>query len=99
MKTNTPKPSASITLALALALALASTGASQAQACVDNSAEIQKLISEGTITNQYDAVATAGYSADEVLNYQLCEDGGRYVWIIGVLSADGTAQNLTVSAE
>jgi hypothetical protein len=86
-------------IAVALVMALAGTGVANAQACVDSSAEIQALISEGRIMSQYDAVAAAGYSVDEVLNYRLCEDGGRYVWIVGVLSADGTAENLTVSAE
>lgn len=86
-------------VAVALALGLSGTGVSQAQACIDNSAEIQALISDGRIMSQYEAVAAAGYSAEEILNYRLCQDGGRYVWIVGVLSADGTAQNLTISAE
>lgn len=86
-------------IAVALALGLAGSGAAQAQSCIDSSAEIQALISEGRIMSQYDAVAAAGYSADQILNFRLCDDGGRYVWIVGILSADGTAQNLTVSAE
>ena len=86
-------------IAMALALALAGTGMAAAQACIDNSAEIQALISSGTIISQYDAVASAGYSADQILNYRLCQDGGGYVWIVGILSADGTAQNLTISAQ
>lgn len=86
-------------IAVALALGLSGTGGARAQACIDSSAEIQALISEGRIMSQYDAVAAAGYSVEEILNYRLCQDGGRYVWIVGVLSADGTAQNLTISAE
>ena len=86
-------------IAVALALGLAGSCAAQAQSCIDSSAEIQALISEGRIMSQYDAVAAAGYSADQILNFRLCDDGGRYVWIVGILSADGTAQNLTVSAE
>ena len=86
-------------IAVALALGLGGTGVAHAQACIDSSAEIQALISEGRIMSQYDAVAAAGYSVEEILNYRLCQDGGRYVWIVGVLSADGTAQNLTISAE
>ena len=86
-------------IAVALAMGLAATGMAAAQSCIDNSAEIQALISSGTIISQYDAVAAAGYSADQILNYRLCQDGGGYVWIVGVLSADGTAQNLTVSAQ
>ncbi|MDB5614091.1 MAG: hypothetical protein JWQ22_1744 [Devosia sp.] len=86
-------------IAVAMALGLAGSGAAQAQACIDSSAEIQALISEGRIMSQYDAVAAAGYSADQILNFRLCDDGGRYVWIVGILSADGTAQNLTISAQ
>ena len=86
-------------LTLALMLGLAGSGGVMAQACIDNSAEIQALINEGRIMSQYDAVASAGYSADQILNFRLCEDGGGYVWIVGVLSADGTAQNITVSAQ
>ena len=86
-------------IAVALAIGLAATGMAAAQSCIDNSAEIQALISAGQIMSQYDAVASAGYSADQILNFRLCEDGGGYVWIIGILSADGTAQNITVSAQ
>ena len=86
-------------IAFALALAIAGTGVAAAQACIDKSAESQALISEGRIISQYDAVAAAGYSADQILNFRLCEDGGGYVWIVGILSADGTAQNITVSAQ
>src|SRR5690606_38439527 len=88
-----------VPIAVALAMGLAGSGAAQAQSCIDSSAEIQALISSGTIISQYDAVASAGYSADQILNFRLCEDGGSYVWIVGVLSADGTAQNLTISAQ
>lgn len=87
------------TMAMVLGLCLPGAGGAMAQACIDSSAEIQALISEGRIISQYEAVASAGYSADQILNFRLCEQGGRYVWIIGVLSADGTAQNLTISAE
>lgn len=88
-----------VPLMLALAIGLAGSGTAQAQACIDNSAQIQALISEGRIKSQYDAVAAAGYNAGQILNYRLCDNGGRYVWIVGVLSDDGTAQNLTLSAE
>ncbi|WP_354062992.1 hypothetical protein [Devosia sp. 2618] len=86
-------------IAVAFAIGTAATGSASAQACIDSSAEIQALINQGQIMSQYDAVAAAGYSVDQVLNYRLCEQNGRYVWIVGVLSSDGTAQNLTVSAQ
>lgn len=99
MKTTISKLLASAAIALVLSGSGVGVANAQAQACIDSSAEIQALINEGRIMNQYDAVAAAGYSVDQVLNYRLCEQGGQYVWIVGVLSADGTAQNLTVSAE
>jgi hypothetical protein len=86
-------------LMLALAVGLAGTGTAVAQTCIDSSAEIQAMISEGRIISQYDAVAAAGYDAGQILNFRLCEDGGRYFWIVGVLSDDGAAQNLTLSAQ
>lgn len=86
-------------LGMALVVAFGSAGGAAAQPCIDSSAEIQALISEGRIMSQYEAVAAAGYSADQILNFRLCEEGGRYVWIVGILSADGTAQNLTISAQ
>lgn len=84
---------------VALMIGLAATGAASAQACIDSSAEIQALINEGRIISQYDALAQAGYSDDQLLNYRLCDQGGQYVWVLGVVSSDGTAQNLTVSAQ
>lgn len=84
---------------VALMIGLAGTGVASAQACIDSSAEIQALINEGRIISQYDALAQAGYSDDQLLNYRLCDQGGQYVWVLGVVSSDGTAQNLTVSAQ
>lgn len=87
------------TAALALVLALSGTGGASAQACIENSVEIQALISEGQVVSLYDVMAAAGYGEAQVLNFRLCDEGGQYVWIIGVLNADGTAENLTLSAQ
>ena len=97
MKTLTSKIIAP--MMVALALGLASTGFAAAQTCIDSSSEVQALINQGVIMSQYDALAAAGYSGDQLLNFRLCEQNGRYVWILGVMSSDGTAQNLTVSAQ
>lgn len=86
-------------IVVAVMIGLAATGSASAQACIDSSAEIQALINEGRIISQYDALAQAGYSDDQLLNYRLCDQGGQYVWVLGVVSSDGTAQNLTVSAQ
>lgn len=99
MKTNAPKPSASIALALALALALATTGSSQAQACLDKR-QIQEAVSSGQIMSLDAVLAQAGVdSSSDILNVDVCDDGGRLVYVIGVLSSDGQAQNLTLDAQ
>lgn len=99
MKTNAPKPSASIALALALALALSGTGAAQAQACLDKR-QIQEAVASGQIMSLDAVLAASGVAANaEILNVQVCDQGGSLVYVIGVLSADGQAQNLTLSAQ
>lgn len=101
MKTNAPKPSAPIALALALALALAGTGQTQAQAqaCLDKR-QIQEAVSSGRIMSLDAVLASAGVDGSaEILNVQVCDEGGRLVYIIGVLTSDGQAQNLTLSAQ
>jgi hypothetical protein len=99
MKTKAPKPPANIAMALALALALAGTGTTQAQACLDKR-EIQEAVSSGQILSLDAVLAQAGVDPSaEILNVQVCDAGGRLVYIIGVLSTDGQAQNLTLSAQ
>lgn len=86
-------------LALALALALAGTGSTQAQACLDKQ-QIQEAVSSGQIMSLDAVLAQAGIPSDsEILNVQVCDEGGRLVYVIGVLSPDGQAQNLTLSAQ
>ncbi|WP_297111241.1 hypothetical protein [uncultured Devosia sp.] len=99
MKTNAPKPSASVASALALALALAGTGQSQAQACLDKR-QIQEAVSSGQIMSLDAVLAQSGVDPNaEILNVQVCDDGGVLVYVIGVLTPDGQAQNLTLSAQ
>lgn len=99
MRTHAPKPSAAATLALALALALSGTGASQAQACLDKR-QIQEAVATGEIMSLDAVLVGAGVdpSAD-ILSVQVCDQGGRLVYVIGVLTADGQAQNLVLNAQ
>ncbi len=86
-------------LALALALALAGTGTSQAQACLDKR-QIQEAVSSGQIMSLDAVLVQAGVPAEsEILNVQVCDEGGTLVYVIGVLSPDGQAQNLTLNAQ
>lgn len=93
------KPTAIVTVALALALAFAGAGAAQAQACLDRY-EIQEAVASGKIRSLDAVLASAGVERSaEILNVQVCDQGGRLVYLIGVLNPDGTAQNLTLGAQ
>lgn len=99
MKTRTPKPSAAAALALALALALAGVGGAQAQACLDKR-QIQEAVASGQIMSLDAVLASAGVdSSAEILNVQVCDQGGSLVYVIGVLSPGGQAQNLVLPAQ
>ncbi|MCW5721961.1 MAG: hypothetical protein KIS86_12545 [Devosia sp.] len=99
MKTQTPKPSAAAALALALALAFAGTGGAQAQACLDKR-QIQEAVASGQIMSLDAVLKAAGVDPSaEILNVQVCDQGGALVYVIGVLSADGQAQNLVLRAQ
>ncbi|KKB81274.1 hypothetical protein VW35_03935 [Devosia soli] len=99
MKTKAAKPSAAAALALAVAIALAGTGTSQAQACLDRR-QIQEAVTSGQILSLDAVLAAAGVDPSaEILNVQVCDQGGQLVYIIGVLTADGQAQNLVLNAQ
>lgn len=97
MKTLTSKILA--LAAVALALGLAAVGPAQAQSCLDNR-QIQEAVSSGQIMSLADVLASAGIDGSaEVLSVQVCDEGGGLVYIIGVLTPDGQAQNLVLSAQ
>lgn len=99
MKHLTRKPSALVVLAAVLALALtAGTLPASAQSCLSNR-EIQEAISSGQVMSPYEAVQRAGYDSSDVLDFQLCDQGGRLVYIVQVLSPSGEAQNLVLNAQ
>jgi uncharacterized membrane protein YkoI len=99
MKTTAPKPSAAAAIALALALALAGTGTSQAQSCLGRQ-EIQEAVTSGQIMSLDAVLAAAGVDQNaEILNVQVCDQDGQLVYIIGVLTPDGQAQNLVLNAQ
>ena len=97
MKTLTSKFLLSVVGALALGLAVA--GPAQAQSCLDNR-QIQEAVSSGQIMSLADVLASAGIDGSaEILSVQVCDEGSGLVYIIGVLTPDGEAQNLVVSAQ
>jgi hypothetical protein len=85
--------------ALALAAALFGTVQSQAQSCLSNR-EIQEAVASGQIMSLDQVLSSAGVDGNtEILNVQVCDDGGGLVYVIGVLTADGQAENLVLSAQ
>lgn len=54
----------------------------------------------GEIMSLDAVLASAGVDPSaEILNVQVCDQGGQLVYVIGVLTADGQAQNLVLSAQ
>jgi len=103
MNTNPIKTTVSFVLATALALAmtLSGTGAANAQngACLDKR-QIQEAVSSGEILSLDAVLAQAGIdSSQSILSVEVCDQGGRLVYIIGVLSPAGEAENLVLSAQ
>jgi hypothetical protein len=97
MKTSISKLLAPI--AVALALGLAGTGVANAQACLDNR-QIQEAVASGQIMSLADVLASAGIDgSSEILNVQVCDQGGQLVYVIGLLTPSGEAQNLVLSAQ
>jgi uncharacterized membrane protein YkoI len=85
--------------ALALAVLFGGTLAASAQACLDNR-QIQEAVASGEIMSLASVLASAGIdSSTDVLSVQVCDEGGRLVYIIGVLTPSGEAQNLVLSAQ
>lgn len=95
MKYRTRKSLVAFALVVALGL-----GTSSAQAACLSKREIQDAVSSGQIKSLDTVLSEAGIGSNqEVLNVQVCDNGGQLVYIIGVLSPDGQAQNLTLSAQ
>lgn len=85
-------------IALVLALALTGTGQTQAQACLDKR-QIQEAVASGEIMSLDAVLGSAGVDPGaDILNVQVCDQGGTLVYVIGVLSQDGQAQNLVLNA-
>lgn len=85
-------------LVLSIALAAATVVAAQAE-CYDKR-QIQDMVSSGQIMSLDAVLGSAGVDGSaEILSVQVCDQGGGLVYIIGVLSPDGEAQNLVLNAQ
>ena len=100
MKKLTRKSLTSAVLAAGLALALTGAGTlpASAQSCLGR-VEMQEAISAGQVVSPYEAAARAGYDPANVIGFQLCDEGGRLVWRVQLLSPSGEAQNEVLPAQ
>lgn len=84
-------------LVVGLGFGLATAGA---QAACLSKREIQDAVSSGQIKSLDTVLSEAGVgSGQQVLNVQVCDQNGQLVYVIGVLSPDGQARNLTLNAQ
>ncbi|MCS6760766.1 MAG: hypothetical protein MO846_01220 [Candidatus Devosia symbiotica] len=96
MKTTLAKFLASIVLVLSLGLD--ESGAANA-ACLDNR-QIQEAVSSGQIKSLAAVLVSAGIDGSaKILNVAICDEGGRLVYHIGVLTSSDEAQNLVLQAQ
>jgi hypothetical protein len=99
MKKNPKHPPAIAAIVLGLMLAFVGTGSAQAQGCLDRR-QIQEAVSSGQIMSLDAVLASNGVDPGaEILSVEVCDEGGRLVYVIGTLSPDGQAENLTLSAQ
>ncbi|KKC39808.1 hypothetical protein WH87_06700 [Devosia epidermidihirudinis] len=90
-------PMSKLLVPIVLALGLVSAGAANA-ACLDKAA-INQAVASGQIKSLATVLAEAGVDGSAtVTNAEVCEQGGL-VWKVGVVMQDGTAQNMTLSAQ
>ena len=81
-------------------LLLACAGAfspAAAQGCVSGG-EGRQLVAEGEVAPFPDALARAGVSADQVVDVQLCQSGGGWVYRVRVLDAGGEVTSVNIPA-
>lgn len=98
MKPNLNIFAAAAALVMALFVTVATTDDALAQSCLDKR-QIQEAVSTGQIKSLDAVLASGGVDASaDILNVQVCDEGGRMVYVIAVLTSDGQAQNLVLSA-
>ncbi|WDR02763.1 hypothetical protein PSQ19_00540 [Devosia algicola] len=85
---------------MVVGLVLATSPIAMAQgACLDKRT-IQEQVSSGQIMSLDAVLASAGIDGNQkILSVQVCDQGGQLVYVIGVLSPDGQAQNLVLGAQ
>ena len=85
------------TIALALALAGLSPAALAQGSCL-SSGEGRQLLEQGQVVPFPQAMRQAGVSADQVVEVQLCQSEGGYVYRVRVLDAGGQVKTMNIPA-
>lgn len=79
---------------------LASLGAAtpgMAQGCLSGG-EARQLLEQGQVIPFPSAAQQAGIPSDRVVDVQLCQGGGGYVYRVRVLQADGQVTDVSIPA-
>jgi hypothetical protein len=80
-----------------LAVAGPPSGALAQGGCLSGG-EGRQLLEQGQVIPFPDAMRRAGLSADEVVDVQLCQSGGGYVYLVRILrGGEVTTQNIPAS--
>src|SRR5690606_5591699 len=92
-------PTLALALGLSLATPLAASGLAYADGCL-SAAEARTAVQSGQVIPLSKMLKQIRKAAGgEILPPpQLCESGGRYVYLVNVLSRDGQVTRLTVDA-
>ncbi|MBK1794291.1 hypothetical protein JHL21_07230 [Devosia sp. WQ 349] len=99
MKPNLNIFAVAAALVMALFVTFGTTEDAAAQSCLDKR-QIQEAVSSGQIKSLDAVLASGGVDASaDILNVQVCDEGGRMVYVIAVLTSDGQAKNLVLSAQ
>jgi hypothetical protein len=85
-------------LAAALAGILLAGGAGPASAACLSGRDGRQLIEQGQVVPFPEAMRRAGLSSDQVVEVQLCEGGGGYVYRVQVLQPGGEVRSMNIPA-
>ena len=96
MKKSVTTLMAVLVAALTLSVATASPSYAQGGTCLDKR-ESQDALNSGEIQPLSNVLANAGVD-QEVLDYDVCERNGQFVYLVVVVDPSGDAQKLTLPA-
>jgi hypothetical protein len=83
---------------LLTAFAGSTPGAMAQGGCISGRGEERQLIQEGKVVSLGEALQRAGLSSDQVVEVQLCQAGGGYVYRVRVLQPGGKVRGMNIPA-